>query len=580
MKRLRDRLALVFGGLMFCLLVTIIVNEESVLSRLVEDLETQRFSSAAANFRDRLEAVLDLHAARLEELDRTEHLEDRVLSAGGHAASEALDLARRIGAERVVLADPDGRILAADPQDRVTEELLEELPALGQTRKALVLLPEGVHLVSTRAFVRDGKPSMFLLLADHVGVEQLRRAAGGEDDLLFLTSAGRVLETCLPPGSDLPDAESLQKSFEPHLRNAPARQGIWRLELAGIPLVLTSRPLLAPTASGPGVDLWFGRLAEEVYAPVEGQRQRVAALGLAGIFGVLAAAFALSGRITRPLEHLNRSMRRVTQGELDPIEVSGRDEVAQLATSFNALTSWLRQRQLLRRYVPVEARQRIDADSEGRVVLGGQRTRVTVLYSDLRGFTALSEQLDASEVVDLLNEYLNAMIAVLHSNGGDISDYLGDAILAVFHDGEESSGLRAVRTALQMLSALEALRLESRNPQVRKLRMGIGIHTGDAVEGNIGSEERLKHAVVGDTVNIGARVQDRSRDGRHTCILITETTRQEVGEEIPLAFFGNEVLKGKSAPVPIWEVVADPAPPRNQSESSPGAGGGAPSEAT
>ncbi len=549
---------------MFCVLVAIIVNEESVLSRLVEDLETQRFSSAAADFRDRLEAVLDVHAARLEELDRSEDLEGHALSGSLHAAEEVLALARRTGAELVVLADPAGRVLAASRRDHVTDELLEELPTLGQTRKALVLLPEGLHLVSTRVFVRSGKASLILLLADHVGPEQLRRAAGGEDDLLFLTAGPRVLETFVPPGAGLPGGEHVQKSFEPHLREAPARQDIWRVQLAGFPLVMTSRPVLASTTEGPGVEIWFGRLAEEVYAPVEGQRQRVAGLGLAGLLGVLAAAFALSGRITRPLESLNQRMRRVTKGELNPIEIPGRDEVSQLAASFNELTSWLRQRQLLRRYVPVEARQRMDADSEGRVVLGGQRTRVTVLYSDLRGFTALSERLDATEVVVLLNEYLNAMISVLHSNGGDISDYLGDAILAVFHDGEEPSGLRAVRTALQMLVALETLRSESRNPHIRELKMGIGIHTGDAIEGNIGSEERLKHAVVGDTVNIGARVQDRSRDGRHSCILITESTRQEVGERIPLAFFGNEALKGKSAPIPIWEVVAAPDPCETQ----------------
>lgn len=545
---------------MFFILVAIIANEESVLSSLVEDLETQRFSSSAADFRDRLEAVLDMHAARLEELDRTEDLEDHVLSGSPQAPEEVLLLAHRTGAELVVLADPAGRVLATNRRDHITEGLLKELPALGHTRKALVLLPEGLHLVSTRVFVRNGKASLILLLADHVGREQLRRAAGGEDDLLFLTAGPRVLETFVPPGANLPAVEKLQKSFKPYLRKTQARQDIWRLQLAGFPLVMTSRPILASTTEGPGVEIWFGRLAEEVYAPVKEQRQRLAGLGLVGLLGVLAAAIAISGRITRPLESLNQRMRRVTKGDLNPIEIPGRDEVSQLAASFNELTSWLRQRLLLRRYVPLEARQRIDANSEGRVVLGGQRTRVTVLYSDLRGFTALSERLDATEVVELLNEYLNAMIPVLHSNGGDISDYLGDAILAVFHDGEEPSGLRAVRTALQMLETLEDLRTESRNPHIRELKMGIGLHTGDAVEGNIGSEERLKYAVVGDTVNIGARVQDRSRDGRHSCILLTESTRQEVGERIPLAFFGNEVLKGKSDPIPIWEVVAAPDP--------------------
>ncbi len=567
MKRLRDRLALVFGGLMFCLLVAIIVNEESVLTRLVEDMETQRFYASAGDFQSRLDGLMDVHAARLEELDRDGDLESLALSQVPQATAEMLALARRTGAERVVLVDATGRILAASPDDAVAGKLAAMAPAVGQTRKALVLLPEGLHLISTRTFVQKGRASLALVVADRVGVDLLRRAAGGEDDVLFLTAGDSVLEVYVPTQVGTQASRLLEEAFEAYLRRSTHDSDAWGLRLGQENFVLVNRQLVPATTDSPSVNLWFGRLAREIYAPVQGQRQRVIALGAAGILAVLTAAFALSGRITRPLETLNRRLRKVTQGELAPIQIPGRDEVSQLAASFNEMTTWLRQRQLLRRYVPVQARHLIDADVEGRVVLGGQRTQISVLFSDLRDFTSLSEQLDAAEVVAILNEYLEAMIGILHAHGGDVSDYLGDAILAVFHEDLEPSGLRAVRAALRMQEALEGLSTSSTNPHVRQLRMGIGIHTGEAVEGNIGSAERLKHAVVGDTVNLGARIQDRSRDGRHTCVLVSQATHRQLGDQVETVFFGNERLKGKTEPVPVWEVIREVSPPAPAEEA-------------
>jgi len=557
LRRLRDRLALVFGGLMFCLMVTIIANEEVVLSRLVEDLETQRFYASAADFQARLDGLMDIHAVRLEELDRDGDLEALAQRGDPEANAELVALVQRTEAERVALGDPTGRILAAHPRDAVAGQLTRLAPAVGQARKTLLLLPDGLHLASIRTFAHQGRATLILVVADHVGPELLRRAAGGEDDVVFLTAADRVLQAYVPTHTPGPTARFLKEGFEVYLKRSAGNEDAWGLELGQEEYVLVSRQLVPATAQTPAVSLWFGRLSREVYAPVQGQRQRVMALGVAGILAVLAAAFALSGRITRPLETLNLRLRRITLGELSPIRIPGRDEVAQLAASFNEMTTWLRQRQLLRRYVPVQARQLIDADVEGRVVLGGQRTRISVLFSDLRGFTALSERLDAAEVVRVLNEYLEVMIEVLHAHGGDVSDYLGDAILAVFHEGPVPSGLRAVRAALRMQEGLDALRSRSDNPHIRTLQMGIGIHTGEAVEGNIGSAERLKHAVVGDTVNLGARIQDRSRDGRHTSILISGATRQDLGDRVETVFFGDERFKGKAEPVAVWEVVRE-----------------------
>jgi adenylate cyclase len=107
-----------------------------------------------------------------------------------------------------------------------------------------------------------------------------------------------------------------------------------------------------------------------------------------------------------------------------------------------------------------------------------------------------------------------------------------------------------------MQDALIALHGKTQDPNVAALRMGIGIHSGPLVEGNVGTRDRVKHAVIGDTVNTASRIQDRSRDGKGTCVLISAATREEIEPYFDLDFFGEERLKGLSAPVPIWEVVA------------------------
>src|SRR5205085_11464253 len=109
-----------------------------------------------------------------------------------------------------------------------------------------------------------------------------------------------------------------------------------------------------------------------------------------------------------------------------------RHEVAMLGDSFNRMLIGLRQKRVLEKYVPMGARKDIDGESSGHIHLGGSRRRAAILFSDLRGFTSMSERLPPQEVVALLNEYLESMTTCIANNGGDINEYIGDAILAVF----------------------------------------------------------------------------------------------------------------------------------------------------
>jgi class 3 adenylate cyclase len=140
------------------------------------------------------------------------------------------------------------------------------------------------------------------------------------------------------------------------------------------------------------------------------------------------------------------------------------------------------------------------------------------------------------------------MTKVILERGGDINEYIGDAILAVFPTSE-----KAVDAALAMQEALAVLRREADDEDLRALKMGIGIHMGDVVEGNIGSAQRAKFGVVGDTVNLAARIQDRSREGIATLVFVSAVVSTEAASH-RYRLVGDLAMKGKAEPVRVFEV--------------------------
>ena len=166
---------------------------------------------------------------------------------------------------------------------------------------------------------------------------------------------------------------------------------------------------------------------------------------------------------------------------------------------------------------------------------------------------------------------MGRMSAVIEAAGGDVIDYIGDAILADFEDRNGKSGaVQAVLAAYGMTTALLDLQREDAHPEIAALRHGVGLHYGELVKGEIGSQERSKYTVIGDTVNVAARIQDRSRDGIYSCILVSEeccaeiySKRSKDGLESTFEFveFGEEMLKGKTQNIKIMELKNKPNKP-------------------
>jgi len=349
-------------------------------------------------------------------------------------------------------------------------------------------------------------------------------------------------------------------------------------------VLVENQPYLCYSEVLPGFDdpkravaqLWQFRSLDSVESYLRRMTGGIATLIAASLaLGLVGIALATQP-ISRLIGQLSQRMQEVGQGQLgDELAPAGPLELRQAAASFNQMVQQLRHKEMLAKMVPKQAREAIESDRTegGRVV--ARRIRTTILFSDIRGFTSLSERLSPQEVLHLLDIYLSRMTEIIDAHGGDVNEYIGDAILADFEDRPEAPGAqRAVTAALAMVAALEALRGQNLHPELKSLRQGLGLHTGEIVKGEVGAAHRSKFALIGDTVNLAARIQDRSRDGKHTGILLSDDSNQDV-QGFQVALFGDESFKGKTGLTRVWEIVGPAgaaAPHPAAGDAAPGAG--------
>jgi adenylate cyclase len=199
-------------------------------------------------------------------------------------------------------------------------------------------------------------------------------------------------------------------------------------------------------------------------------------------------------------------------------------------------------------------------ESPGKLRLGGERRRVTVLFSDIEGFSSLSERMAPEDVSAILNEYLNQMMACVKETGGTLDKFIGDAIMAEWNAPvlQVDHAARACETALLMMEEVTRLREKWREEGKPLLNVRIGVNTGEAVVGNLGSREIFDYTAIGDEVNVAARLEPLNRDFG-TNIAVSESTRDEAESHRPGRFvfrrLARVALKGKTAPLDAFELV-------------------------
>jgi adenylate cyclase len=215
-------------------------------------------------------------------------------------------------------------------------------------------------------------------------------------------------------------------------------------------------------------------------------------------------------------------------------------------------------RQTFGRYLTEQVVQQL-LDSPDGLKLGGQRDFVTIMMTDLRGFTSMCGSMEPENVVKLLNHYLESMTRIITRYGGTIDEFIGDAILVVFGAPLplEQTELRAVACAIEMLNAMPEINRWNTAQKLPEVEMGIGIHSGEVVLGNIGSELRAKYGIVGSTINLTSRVESFTVGGQ---VLLSEQTRERCGDALTIGTSQVVSPKGVKGTMTIHEALAVGAP--------------------
>lgn len=336
----------------------------------------------------------------------------------------------------------------------------------------------------------------------------------------------------------------------------------WGLSLGGY----------APLRYGDGTS--YGLVGVDVDAShIEDMSNRLVITTLL-IFGAAAFALAMMAvlmgrRIKGPIQAIDLTARRIAGGDFDhELRLERKDEFGLMGHHFNTIAKSLKERDFLRdtfgRYVSPDIAKKVLQDRSA-AALGGEEREVTVVFSDIEGYSTMTELIPPQEVLGMLNTYLGAMNEIIDEHSGCIIEFLGDAILAVFNapnDVDRHADI-GVRCALAMRDKLEALNREWESQPIaeiwrkagkEKLKARVGIHTGRVVAGNLGSKTRMKYGLIGDVVNVAARIEALNKK-LVTTLLVSDDTWHALGDDIKARATdrGEHEVKGRSHTVRVWE---------------------------
>lgn len=194
--------------------------------------------------------------------------------------------------------------------------------------------------------------------------------------------------------------------------------------------------------------------------------------------------------------------------------------------------------------------------SKQELKLGGVKREITVFFSDIRGFTSISEKMEPEQLVHQLNEYFTAMTRIILKHGGTVDKFIGDAIMAFWNAPveEKDHAKLACRAALEQIEALKDLQKKWAEQNLPAIKIGCGIHTGPAIIGNLGSEERFDYTAIGDTVNLASRLEGLTKE-HDAAIIITESTYEKVKDAFECKKIGTTKVKGKEESVVIYALL-------------------------
>jgi adenylate cyclase len=279
-------------------------------------------------------------------------------------------------------------------------------------------------------------------------------------------------------------------------------------------------------------------------------------------FGLsILGAFFLSSRVSEPLKVLGRTVNQISKGNLDArVQLGNKDEFGALGTAINTMAAGLKEREMVKsafaRYVSRQVMDNI-ISSGAMPQVTGHRKKVTVLFCDILGFSTISETMSPEGVVDMLNEYFEIMVDIVFRHQGMLDKFMGDGLMVLFGAPQEDpyQEEHALKAAVEMQQELRRLRERHEAEGRVGFSIRIGINSGPAVVGNVGSSQRMEYTAIGDTVNLASRLESATRDlGAE--ILISEYTYNAVRGAFKTRSVGSVRVKGRAEPVQAYMVEA------------------------
>ncbi len=554
--KLQDRIVLFFVALLMAVQLASFYLIRFAIERTAQDSLRQELQVGARVFQRQLEqgtlqrvesaSVLTSDYGVREAIATQDR--DTVLSAmSNHGA--------RIRADSMAVVALDGTVFA-DTQDAGAvgrpypfPDLINEAASRGRTWGARLIggKPFQVIVVPVLAPVPIAWVSIGFRIGDAMALD-LQRLTTAE--VTFVGSAGSegmvLLASTLPPP-----------------RRAPLMRESTRVVAEGtggtrVALGNEDYEVLAVRLEGTGSEPIYAILARSVTEGLESyQVLQVLLLFLAGfsLAITVAGAVRIAKRITQPVAELAEAARQVARGNYAvDVQATGSIEITELANAFRGMTRGLAERDNMRDVLGKVASNSVAEQLlSGQIELGGEEREATVIFTDVRNFTALAETLTPTQSLQLLNEFLTAISAIVEAQDGVVDKYLGDGVMAVFGApiARADDPQRALEAALSIRDGVRLLGLSLKERGLPHPEVGVGLNTSRVIAGNIGSPTRLNYTVLGDGVNLASRLEGLTKRYQ-VPIVAGELTRERV-TGIVFRELDKVRVRGKSIPVRIFE---------------------------
>jgi class 3 adenylate cyclase/CheY-like chemotaxis protein len=383
--------------------------------------------------------------------------------------------------------------------------------------------------------------------------------------ITLYTLEGALLKTTLLEPTGIEISSLLAKEI---LNRQNQDSHIRSIQVAGIDY----REILGPweVRGGQDIGLIGVSLAETfLVRPSQITQAQIFLIASFGLLLIIVTGVFLASRITSPLKRVVSAASQVSQGKWNVnVEPQGRDELAYLAHTFNYMVSHLREgeiyRDLLGRTITPQVRDQLRKGlASGNLKLEGQNTIATILITDIRKFTVISENQTPTKVLSWLNQYYGELVPIITTYDGVTNEFTGDSLMAFFGIlptalNPSESALQACNSAVSIINTVNQINRDRLKRGEPPLVTGIGVNTGIVAAGGMGTADRMHYAVIGDVVNITQRLESLTREIGETSALLSQSTFDALDshrENFKFISMGNHVFKGKTEPINVYRLL-------------------------